>query len=165
MKRICAWCKRPLAEQTTGDTDYLGITHGICSQCQYDLLNIKRYQFHEFLDTFETPILIVNQDGRIQTANDRAQNMLGKSLADIEGYPGGEVFECVNASLPEGCGNTIHCIGCTVRRTVMKTMDNGRSYNHVPASLDTQGGPINFHISTERLGDVVMLRIDDVNAA
>jgi len=76
------------------------------------------------------------------------------------------VFECANAKLPEGCGNTIHCSGCTIRRNVMDTQETGRRHFRVPAYLN-QGNPesyqqIRFLISTEKVEGIVLLRIEEV---
>lgn len=164
MTRICAWCKQPLAPSESGHSPQSPITHGICLQCSEKLTGETKHQLPEFLDTFSEPILLVGPDGAIGAANKSAQEMLGKPLANITGYPGGEVFECVNASLPEGCGNTIHCLGCTVRNAVMHTLETGQKNEHVPATLDTHKGSISFRISTERMRGVVLLRVEKATA-
>jgi hypothetical protein len=93
--------------------------------------------------------------------------MLGKGSPEIEGHKGGDVFECAYARLPEGCGNTIHCSGCTIRRTVMETHKTGKSSLRVPATLNRNDpedpDKITLLISTEKIADVVLLRIDAVD--
>ena len=172
MNRICAWCNSPMG-QIYDDPELMGsngasanssataVTHGICPTCTENLMGRRRHEFNAFLDTFTQPILVVAADGRVRTANQIAQAMLGKSLPDIEGLPGGDVFECVNASLPKGCGNTIHCVGCTVRQTVMDTMHTKKAHHRVPASLETHSGQIDFLITTVPSGEFVMLRVDN----
>jgi hypothetical protein len=114
------------------------------------------------------PIVVVNETGTIVTGNDHAQKLLRKGPAEIEGYRGGEVFECAYARLPEGCGNTMHCSGCTIRRTVMDTYRTGKSFLRVPATLntDTLQSPkrIKLLISTEKMAELVLLRIDEMEA-
>ena len=86
--------------------------------------------------------------------------------ADIEDHKGGEVFECAYAGLPGGCGRTVHCDGCTIRINVMDTHRTGQSRLRVPAYL-FRGKPddsekTDYFISTEKVGKVVLLRIDTV---
>jgi hypothetical protein len=87
-------------------------------------------------------------------------------MKDFVGFRGGDVFECAYASLPGGCGETIHCEACTIRNTVMDTFKTGKSHLKTPAYL-LQGIPDNYHeiqfeISTEKVKDVVLLRIDKI---
>ena len=164
MKRICAWCGEALrvlgSELDAQDI----ITRGLCKDCRYHLFAQMGMPLSEYLDGLEVPIIVVDGSGTIKTANQRARFFLKKDLPMIEGFEGGDVFECVNAQLPEGCGKTIHSIGCTIRRTVMETFSTGRSRLRVPARLNhaTPGSTenIQFLISTEKAGDAVLLRID-----
>jgi len=121
-----------------------------------------------FLDSLKLPIVVVNRRGTIVTGNDQAKKLLRKGLPEIEGYKGGEVFECAYARLPEGCGNTMHCSGCTIRRAVMRTHETGRSLLRVPATLNRNNPEhpkkTKLLISTERLTDLVLLRIDEMEA-
>ncbi len=85
----------------------------------------------------------------------------------MEGSRGGDVFGCIYAHLPEGCGQTMHCSACTVRRTVMETHRTGRSQTRVPAHM-RQGKPEDVHdvellISTELVGSRVLLRVDSLD--
>jgi ferredoxin len=77
---------------------------------------------------------------------------------------GGEVFECVNARLPGGCGKTIHCSACVVRRSVTTTHRTSLPQSMVPATLkrSSPAGPVNvaLQITTVKVGEMVMLRID-----
>ena len=65
-----------------------------------------------------------------------------------------------------GCGNTIHCKACTIRNAVMETFDSSRNLHRTPAYLNRAGKDtvqrIRFLISTEKLDEIVLLRIDEV---
>ena len=145
-----------------------GITHGICESCRFNLLFQMGVELEVFLDSLKLPVVVVNREGTIVTGNDKARTLFKKELPEIAGYRSGEVFECAYARLPEGCGETVHCSGCTIRRTVFETYGTGRSLLRVPATLyrNTQGDPekIKLLISTERLADLVLLRIDEMEA-
>jgi hypothetical protein len=125
-------------------------------------------ELEEFLDSLKLPVVVVNRGGTIVTGNNQARTVLRKGLPEMEGYRGGDVFECAYARLPGGCGNTMHCSGCTIRKTVMETHGTSRSFLKVPATLnrDNPEDPkkIKLLISTERLADLVLLRIDEMEA-
>ena len=121
-----------------------------------------------YLDSLRVPIVVVDSGGIVVTGNGQAQTLLHKGLPEIAGYRGGVVFECAYARLPEGCGNTIHCSGCTIRMTVMESHRTGKSFLRIRAILNrtTAEEPqrMNLLISTEKLGNMVLLRIDELEA-
>jgi len=142
------------------------ITHSICLECADKLYAELGIKLPIFIDGLDAPVVVVNSDGIVQTANKQAKSFLQKELAQIEGYRGGEVFQCAYARLPEGCGNTVHCSGCTIRRAVMETYQTGKSQHKRPAYLN-RGTPeshrkMELLISTEKVNEVVLLRIDRV---
>jgi len=147
------------AQENSSDQD-------ICEKCSDNLLYQMGVKLEVFLDSLELPVVVVNREGIIVTGNDKAKTLLKKELPEIAGYRSGDVFECAYARLPEGCGETVHCSGCTIRRTVFETYGTGRSLLRVPATLyrNTQGNPekIKLLISTERIDDLVLLRIDEM---
>jgi PAS domain-containing protein len=128
------------------------------------MLHEPPQELREFLDNIAVPIVLVAADGVIRTANRHALAIFRKDQAEIEGGLGGEVFECIYARLPEGCGHTVHCSGCAIRRTVMLTHLTGQAAERVPATLKMQSEAepqeIRFLISTEKFCDHVMLTID-----
>ena len=163
MKTFCAWCNREMYTEHTIKGP--AITHGICNDCMDNV----RFQYgapvQEYIDSLSQPVCIVDDTGTVITANRSAQTMLQKKLDSIRGNKGGEVFECAYARLPEGCGNTIHCSGCAIRRTVMDSHATGEPHYRVPATLKPdsldRNKDIALFISTEKVGEVVYLRIDD----
>jgi PAS domain-containing protein len=142
------------------------ITHGICPDCLSYFRQNMNLSFDKFLNRLEAPVLMIDADGTVQLANDKALDYLDKSIEQVRGFLGGDVMECAYARLPEGCGNTTHCAACTIRNNVMKTHETGQSLKRVPAFLNRQNrdtiDKIKFLISTEKLGDVVLLRLDEV---
>lgn len=165
MKRICAWCGAELGPADTSKPDD-AITHGICDGCIDNIIFQEGVELGEYLDAQSAPIVMVDSEGVLKAANKAAVAMLGKTAAEIERHRIGLVFECEYARLPEGCGGTVHCGGCAIRRTVNQTVATGRSFSRVPATLKrhTPEEPqdIRFLISTEKAGDAVLLKIDQV---
>jgi PAS domain-containing protein len=117
-----------------------------------------------FLNTFDEPILLIDENARVITANQSAREFLNKDFSEIEGYLGGEVMECAYSCLEGGCGNTIHCKSCTIRNLVMKTHETGKpfinqiAYQDIKVNDETQ--QMKFLISTEKLSDSVMLKVE-----
>jgi hypothetical protein len=168
MKRVCAWCNRELGTTVSDTSSERAITHGICGSCRENVFFQMGVELQVYLDSLKVPIVVVDPGGIVVTGNDQAQTLLQKGLPEIAGYRGGVVFECAYARLPEGCGNTIHCSGCTIRMTVMETHTTGKSFLRVRATLNqnTAEKPqrMNLLISTEKLASVVLLRIDEMEA-
>lgn len=164
MSDICAWCRNPLAPDDRSPEDIL--THCVCRDCRKDLFATREpVPLQEYLDRLAVPILVLQGDGGIVTANHAACDDLGIDPRSIDGRLGGDALECINARLPGGCGKTEHCRTCTIRNTVTDTYRTSQSHYRVPAYADreTPDGVrrTSFLISTEKLGDLVVLRIDE----
>lgn len=166
MRRICAWCKKELTPREDMGMEK-EITHGICSICALNFTSSVPKTLKDMLDLIREPVLIVDDQGFVMSANDSGLQVLGKDLESVENQRGGDVFECSYASLPEGCGGTEHCKTCAIRNIIMDTLVNDRGYKNVPAyqKINTSNGPriMQFSISTEKIGDQILLRIDDVH--
>ncbi|MBD3344584.1 MAG: hypothetical protein GF401_05940 [Chitinivibrionales bacterium] len=168
MANVCAWCHNPLLQTKKNDDE--SVSHGMCKDCfSWIKRNDTGRALGEFIDDLPVPVIMVNSDCTVDGANACAQALTGKSYESIHSKRAGEVMECRNARLPGGCGNTIHCRACTIRNTVMGSWQDGEAREMVPAYLDTItcGGEkrIRYLISTVRLGDKVLLRIDDAGDA
>lgn len=149
-----------------GTSPYGNVSHGLCNSCAHHFYAQLGMPLNEYLEGLLVPVVAVNQKGTITTANQKAFDLLNKTPDQVQGFCGGDVFECEYAKLPEGCGQTIHCSGCTIRNTVMETMQTGSPHQWVPAYLDqhseTGPHPIDLFVSTEKRGDLVFLRIEEI---
>lgn len=165
MRRICAWCKKELTPREDMGTES-EITHGICSVCALKFTSSIPKTVKAMLDFIDEPVLIVDSMGIVKTANESGLKLLGKDIDSIENHLGGDALECSYAMLPEGCGKTEHCRTCAIRNVLMDTLTHGHSYKKVPAyqKIKTPNGEriMRFYISTERVGEQILLRIDDV---
>lgn len=166
MKRVCSWCKTEMGVVQTKDFSETAVTHGICEECLQTYFGPRQVNLMDFLDSLDATVIAVNSKAIVTSANKQAREFLHKESNEIEGFMGGDVFECAFAKLPGGCGNTIHCDGCTIRNTVMDTFLSGNSHLKTPAYL-FRGTPeknqeIQLLISTEKVKEVVLLRIDKI---
>lgn len=164
MQVVCAACNKHIGSVDSDVHSAETISHGYCRDCVFHVTAQLGMRLKDFLDGLEAPVLAVDANGAVATANTLALTMIKKELPDVTGRLGGDVFECQHAMAPEGCGKTVHCSGCAIRLTVMDTHQTGRAHFRVPAVLnrnDPSSERILFHISTEKVGSVVLLRIDD----
>ena len=168
IRRICFRCKIELGTLADPAKDEERISHGICRRCLEQLMSGKGETLDEYLDTLQVPIFVVNNDARLVTANKHALGLVEKSSNQVTGELGGEVFGCSHATQPGGCGEQVHCQSCTIRNSVEETFKTGTPSVRIPAcqDLDTYEGPrkVRFVISTEKYGDVVLLRIDEAQS-
>ena len=159
MKVICSYCRNDMGEKEPFEDNR--ISHGFCRDCyEYFSKQIAGMSFNEYLDRFEAPVLIVNDQGRIVAANKMAEQTIGKPHDQIVGFLGGEAMECAYARLPEGCGNTVHCVACSIRNTVMKTMESGELQIHVPVKLQREDQEAAMFVSTEKVGSFIRVKIE-----
>lgn len=126
--------------------------------------DITGVQLQTLLDSLPVPVFVVDDRFRVQGANSKGYALLVKKPDQVLEKLSGEVFECANARLPEGCGRTIHCTSCAIRRSISHTFATGESRHEVPATLHC-GEPatpedVNMRISTEKMGDVVLLQVN-----
>jgi hypothetical protein len=165
MKQVCLYCGCYLGSVEAPPGDPTPISHGVCSICLPIFMSQMGKPLSDFLDTLPGPIFVVDAECHIVGANTLGLQQLSKDLVAIEGRLAGNAFECKNAKLPGGCGRTLHCKTCTIRRTVTKTAETGESCFYVPAFIDladiSKDTTIRFLISTEKVKDAVLLRIDD----
>jgi hypothetical protein len=165
MRKVCAWCKKEMAgsEQYSADGD---ITHGICSLCSLEFSRNIPKTAQQILDMITEPIFLLDNEGIVKSANSSGRKLIGKEYGQIRDHLSGDVLECAYAALPEGCGQTEHCMTCAIRNTVMDTLATGKSYTKVPAfqSINTPDGVkiMRFYVSTEKLDEHILLRIDEV---
>lgn len=168
MKPVCARCGKGLEPVATEGRGEPVVSHGLCEQCSYHLLAQQGMPLVQYLDGLGAPVVVVDADGTVRAANRQLRELVRQDLSSIEGRKGGDVFECAYATLPEGCGKTIHCSACAIRRTVTETYRTGLSQVRVPACLNA-GSPDDVRraellISTERVGSYVLLRIDAIDS-
>ena len=143
IRQICRYCKAELGSITEPGESEEQISHGICRNCLDGVMAGMGESLDEFLDSLRAPVFVVDNDGRMVTANNLGQNAVSKDLGQVTGVFGGEVFGCSYSKLPGGCGETLHCQSCAIRTTVMRTFETGEPCIRVPAcqDLDTIAGP------------------------
>lgn len=145
------------------------VTHGICPECYIRVEAQLGLPVERYIESFPMPVMLVDSEVTVLAANAKALGFVQKTLERVQGFRGGEVFECAYSHLPEGCGRTLHCSGCAIRITVHDTHATGKTRNRVPASLRRESRqddpPLRLLISTRKVGETVLLQVDDVLTA
>lgn len=163
LKKKCAWCGAEMGDTPGSSKTGKPITHGICEPCAAKLWGGVGTRLDEFLATLGVPTLLVDGTGRVDEANQEAMDMVEKPGEEVRGRFQGEVFDCWNATLPGGCGCSVLCSACVVRRAVLDTYDSGTSLLGVPVVLKVRengkGKELKFALTTEKVGDRVLVRV------
>ncbi len=166
MERRCAWCQKRMGTVQAEAFSENVITHGMCEECMLKMASGMTKTIDDFLDTLECPVLMLEDDNTMATANQQACEVMGKTREEIAGKRPGDVLECPYSKEPGGCGLQVHCKSCVIRKSVKKTFETGEACRAVPAIPDLQQF-INkketaFLISTERVGKMVLLKVEKV---
>ena len=159
----CAICHKGISP---GAAARRAITGSVCEECFHHLQARSGMPLIDFLDGLGVPVLMVDDDGVVELANKPLLALVGKDSSQVRRQRGGDVFECAYARLPEGCGRTVHCSGCAIRRAVTETFITGKSLHKVQAYLNrdttTELLQLGLLISTEKAWGMVLLRIDHI---
>jgi hypothetical protein len=165
----CTWCNNEFPSEQAGPQTERRVTRGICPACREHFAFQMGVPLQTYLDSLPVPIFVVDQKGVVQAANKGGYALLNKRPDQVLKRLSGIVFECAYARLPEGCGRTVHCTACAIRRSVAHTYETGESLSNVPALLHCgrEGGEqdIAMHLSTEMMGDVVLLQLNSAAKA
>ncbi len=158
---VCAYCRKTISDDRQGGA--CDVSHGMCPSCadHYERL-WKGMPLSEYLETIDRPVVMVNGDGAIVAVNQKLAALFGREKAEMRGLLGGEAFACVHSLLPEGCGKTIHCRECTVRRAVESVVKTGKPLERIPSYLDTKDGRVNLRISVRAKDGLVRVVVEEL---
>ncbi len=166
MKRVCSWCRKDLETGEVYSSYDDSMTHGICEECLNNIEFQTGVELGKFIDSIDAPVAVVDSDLMIHAANSSAKETFAEGISASTDKSIGTVFECAYARYPEGCGRTVHCSGCAIRKSVHETFATGKPLRNIPATLKYADrlGPemIRMKISTEKMKDIVFLRIDEM---
>jgi hypothetical protein len=163
--KVCAWCNKAIGGDPAGTGP---ISHGICRDCAREVMSSRR-TLRELIDTLDSPILIVDPRGHVVDANRAARNEQKRPFPALPVRPG-ELLECPNAAEPGGCGTGAYCLaGCTIRRSVARTLETGESLAGVearhPVVREGNRTVARMLLSTEKVNGVVLLKIVEAEQA
>jgi len=163
VKRDCSICGKHLEETEAPSQDSMADT--VCDECAQRLLAECGVELGRYLEGIGAPVMLFDSDGVVVAASPEALDTLGMEASEVESRLCGDVFGCVHASLPGGCGKTVHCRKCGLRRRIVATTGSRTPKSSVPVRLKT-GDPddptwLGIVVTTEYFAGVVMMRIDE----
>lgn len=163
MRVICSKCQRILADE--GSRSDL-VQRRLCTGCARAVGPGSRPRaLSEALEDIPGPVVVIDPDGRVLAANSAVAGMLGRERDALLGLRGGEAMTCAYAQLPEGCGNTVHCRECTIRRTVMAVYEDGRPRLGVLAYLRAEAMPLDVVLSARPYAGCVLVSVESASPA
>jgi PAS domain-containing protein len=163
VKLVCAYCREVIREDPGSRAS--DVSHGMCRACEEHFVRLwNGISLSEYLDDIPEPILVLDGDGRVLAANQKLADRIGRDRRELAGGLPGQAFACVRSRLPEGCGRTVHCRECTIRRTVEHVRETGRPLHSVPAWLETDAGRVPLRISVTRAHGLVQVLVEEASA-
>jgi hypothetical protein len=156
MKTVCAWCDAIIREGS------LPVSHGICISCREHFFRDAGVPLQTFIDSFPFPVLVLGSSLQPVAVN---KSGAADSPAAAHLTPAttlGNVVECEHSHHQEGCGKTVHCSGCVLRRTVEQTNQSGDPAFLVPATISTESDDIRLYVSTLKVDGRVFVKLDKV---
>lgn len=158
MKVVCSYCEKLIGEKEP--LDRADISHGMCPDClehftkQWEGLKLEQY-----LDLFDTPVVAVDTEGRVIAQNSKMAQLVMKGNHEMIGRQPGDIMECQYARLPAGCGHTVHCEACAIRRAINHTAKTGAACKNMPASINQDSGKSDMSVSTEYRENYILVTI------
>ncbi|HEY6001524.1 MAG TPA: PAS domain-containing protein [Anaeromyxobacter sp.] len=137
----------------------------MCPECEKHFVKLwSGISLSEYLDDLPEPILVLDGEGRVLAANQKLADRIGRDRSELAGGTVGKAFACVRSRLPEGCGRTIHCRECTIRRSIEQVRETGRPLHSVPAWLETTAGRVPLRISVTAAHGLVQVLVEEASA-
>lgn len=120
------------------------------------------------IDNLPSAIIVVDQNRKVLLANKTAEMFAHKSKKEFYGRYVGEAFGCVNSrTVPAGCGHAPACAFCTVKNTVLETLDSKEGKTGIETRMHFfDAGERTLRISTTYLSllpqAAVILAMEDI---
>ncbi len=161
---VCSYCRKTIRDDRgSGACD---VSHGMCLSCADHYGRLwEGMPLSEYLDTLPQPVVVLNGDGCVVAANQQVAALFGREQIELSGLMTGEALACVHSLLPEGCGKTIHCRECTIRRSVQKVAKTGVPLAKIPAYLKTKDGRVDLQISVKAKDGLVRVVVEELKRA
>jgi hypothetical protein len=161
----CAWCDLLIGDADISAEERYPVSHGICPQCAEKMLRDLPTTAKNFLDSFEQPVMLVDNVNNVLITNRAAKLMVSADFDFSDHARCGKFLGCVHADLPGGCGATVHCESCVIRRCILHTDKTG-----LPCQMEacedyrffSGERKASLVVTTEKVGDRILLKIDPV---
>jgi len=140
-------------------TDSLRFLTRTCEPCFNLLMSSRDDSLASYLESLGVPAALVAEDHTVLFANSRFQAL--KTDGHVLGMRIGQVLGCMYSPLLGGCGETVACLLCSLRRSVEQTMRTGEGLRGVPVSYPHRDDMRRtFSVTTQRTGDTVLVLLE-----
>lgn len=166
MKCKCAWCGIDLGEPPANEeSEKYPISHGICTGCANKMMQELGTSAQNFIDGFEQSIMLVDNLNNVILANEAARKESAINFENFDMPKCGEIIGCIHSHLSNGCGTTVHCEGCVIKRLILKTHETGLGYTERACKDQEFYNGVKhatLQITTEKVGSRILLKIDPI---
>lgn len=164
MTFLCAWCQARVHRIPAVDLTH----HSLCGDCRADFEQCQGIELLALVEDLPYGAIAIDSDLRVRAANQQACDLFQDTWVSLLGRPLGETFGCEHLNMLEEGPEDPICPGCALLRVVDYSFQTGLGgFTIVPGlgrkPLSSHGTPIHW-ISTLRVGDMVALRIDTLEA-
>jgi hypothetical protein len=80
------------------------------------------------LNAIPVPVFVVDTDVRIVDHNEAGAKLLAPDNPLVMRQRGGEIWHCIHANFPEGCGQSEFCKSCVIRQCVAAASQGQKTY-------------------------------------
>lgn len=164
MRTVCSQCRRVVEDDRGGGG--AAAREVLCAECEAYAARLRaRLPGPDQLEGFPSPVLLATADGRVVAANRAFAALTGRVPADIRGWRTGDAMACERTRLAGGCGGTMHCRECTIRRMVAEVGRTRIPRWRVPAYVVTAMGRAEVCVTIRPEGeDLVVVMLEDLPA-
>ncbi len=160
MRVVCAYCGEVVRDE--GEPT----SHGMCERCADHFSRLSEgMSLSEYLDTLPDPVIVLDAQGRVLGANQKIASLFGRDRVELRGVVPGQAFACARSRLPEGCGASIHCRECTIRRALAHLHETGEAVQDVRAWMQTERGFVHVRVSMTVEDALVKVTVAEVGEA
>ncbi len=162
MRLVCAYCRAVIRDDP--GSRVVDQSHGMCASCSEHFARLWRgMSLSDYLESLPDPVIVVTGDGRVLGANEKLATTLRREKGELRcGMTTGQAFACVRSRLPEGCGGTVHCRDCAIRRAVTQVHRTGKAVRSAKAFMMTDGGRVEMTISAQPEGPLVRVTVEQL---
>ena len=97
MRVICCYCRK---EIRTKPSELDGVSHGVCDACLPLMVRELGQPMQEYLDELQAPVLVVQDNARVISANAAARKLMSKEEIEICGELAGDVIGAYSFDSP-----------------------------------------------------------------
>jgi DNA-directed RNA polymerase subunit RPC12/RpoP len=159
MRVVCSYCGREL--EAKEPLELVSVSHSVCSECS-ERLSRRRTEWEtgEKLDAFDIPVIAVDSNCLLLSANQAAAKWMRRNRNDLFGMNLGALLFCSRGE-STGPGADDACRKCGMRRLFDSTDETSEPFVRVPVAVPRDEGPLELVISGHRIEGGMVLMIEE----